>query len=205
MSEITLEKIDIIRERSGVTYAEAKEALEKVDGNVVDALIYIENNKKSSMDGIYTSKDEFIEWLKDIINKGNVNRIKIKKNDKVLVDIPVNAGIAATLTVLVWPPLLAIGLLTAVFTKITVEIVRDDGSVEVVNKIIKSTVKDMKDKMQDAASSIKDKFNSKSDDKNEDNSYSYTVKFDDVDKTDDTNDSCNTDDLDSTEKDNEKK
>ena len=176
-----------------------------VDGNVVDALIYIENNKKSSMDGIYTSKDEFIEWLKDIINKGNVNRIKIKKNDKVLVDIPVNAGIAATLTVLVWPPLLAIGLLTAVFTKITVEIVRDDGSVEVVNKIIKSTVKDMKDKMQDAASSIKDKFNSKSDDKNEDNSYSYTVKFDDVDKTDDTNDSCNTDDLDSTEKDNEKK
>lgn len=205
MSEITLEKIDIIRERSGVTYAEAKEALDKVDGNVVDALIYIENNKKSSMDGIYTSKDEFIEWLKDIINKGNVNRIKIKKNDKVLVDIPVNAGIAATLTVLVWPPLLAIGLLTAVFTKITVEIVRDDGSVEVVNKIIKSTVKDMKDKMQDAASSIKDKFNSKSDDKNEDNSYSYTVKFDDVDKTDDTNDSCNTDDLDSTEKDNEKK
>lgn len=199
MSEITLEKIDIIRERSGVSYTEAKEALEKVEGNVVDALIYIENNKKSSMDSIYTSKDEFIEWLKDTIKIGNVNRIKIKKNDKVLVDIPVNAGIAATLTALIWPPLLAIGLLTAVFTKITVEIVRDDGSVEVVNKIIKSTVKDMKGKMQDAASSIKEKFNNKSDDNNDDNSYSYTVKFDDADDTSDT------DNLDSTNEDNEKK
>jgi NACalpha-BTF3-like transcription factor len=212
MSEITLEKIDIIRERSGVTYAEAKEALEKTDGNVVDALIYIENNKKSSMDGIYTSKDEFIEWLKDIIKKGNVNRIKIKKDEKVLVDIPVNAGIAATLTALVWPPLLAIGLLTAVFTKITVEIVRDDGSVEIVNKIIKSTVKDMKGKAQDAFSSIKDKFSSKSDAKDEDNnSYSYTVKFDDADNTgttdatDDTDDTCNTDNMDNTDEDTEKK
>jgi NACalpha-BTF3-like transcription factor len=37
MSEITLEKIDIIRERTGANYAEAKEALEVSDGNVVDA------------------------------------------------------------------------------------------------------------------------------------------------------------------------
>lgn len=183
MSEITLEKIDIIRERSGVSYTEAKEALEKSDGNVVDALIFLENNKKSSMDGIYTSKEEFIEWLKDVIKKGNVNRIKIKKDEKLLVDIPVNAGIAATLTALIWPPLLAIGLLTAVFTKITVEIVKNDGTVEVVNKVIKSTVQDMKDKMQDAASSIKDKFNSKNDANDEDdNSYKYTVKFDDIDE-----------------------
>jgi NACalpha-BTF3-like transcription factor len=185
MSEITLEKIDIIRERSGVSYTEAKEALEKSDGNVVDALIYLENNKKSSMENIYTSKDEFIEWLKDIIQKGNVNRIKIKKDEKLLVDIPVNAGIAATLTALIWPPLLGIGLLTAVFTKITVEIVKDDGSVEVVNKIIKSTVSDMKDKMQDAASSIKEKFSGKSDANDEDsNAYKYTIKFDDINEDD---------------------
>ncbi|WP_347460460.1 hypothetical protein [Clostridium sp. DMHC 10] len=42
MEEITLEKIDIIKERTGVTYTEAKEALEASNGNVIDALVYVE-------------------------------------------------------------------------------------------------------------------------------------------------------------------
>lgn len=192
MSEITLEKIDIIRERTGVSYTEAKEALEACDGNVVDALIYIEQSQKSTMGNIYTSKDEFLNWLKDLINKGNINRIRIKKEDKVIVDIPVNAGIAATLTALIWPPLIAIGILTAVVTKVTIEITKNDGSIEIVNKIIKSgvkdgmhdvkeTMKDVKEKVFDAASSVKDKFVNKDDTKSEQNTYQYTVKFEDID------------------------
>ena len=193
MSEITLEKIDIIRERTGVTYTEAKEALEACSGNVVDALIYIEQSKKTTMNNIYTTKDEFLDWLKDLVKKGNVNRIRIKKDEKVIVDIPVNAGIAATLTGLIWPPLIAIGILTAVVNKVTIEITKDDGTVEVVNKIIKTgvkdtmqdmkeTVKDVKDKMFDAASSVKDKFTNKEDKNDEQNTYQYTVKFEDIDK-----------------------
>jgi Transcription factor homologous to NACalpha-BTF3 len=193
MSDITLEKIDIIRERTGVSYTDAKEALEACSGNVVDALIYIEQNKKTTMNNIYTTKDEFLDWLKDLVKKGNINRIRIKKDEKVIVDIPVNAGIAATLTVLIWPPLIAIGILTAVVTKVTIEITKDDGTVEVVNKIIKTgvkdtmqdmkeTVKDVKDKVFDAASSVKDKFSNKEEKNEEENIYQYTVKFEDIDK-----------------------
>lgn len=193
MSEITLEKIDIIRERTGVTYTEAKEALEACSGNVVDSLIYIEQSKKTTINNIYTTKDEFLDWLKDLVKKGNVSRIRIKKDEKVIVDIPVNAGIAATLTVLVWPPLIAIGILTAVVNKVTIEITKDDGTVEVVNKIIKTgvkdtmqdmkeTVKDVKDKMFDAASAVKGKFTNKEDNNDEQNTYQYTVKFEDIDK-----------------------
>lgn len=192
MNEITLEKIDIIRERTGVSYTDAKEALEACSGNVVDALIYIEQNKKATMNNIYTTKDEFIDWLKDLVNKGNINRIRIKKEEKVIVDIPVNAGIAATLTALIWPPLIAIGILTAVVTKVTIEITKNDGSVEIVNKIIKSgvkdtmqdmkeTVMDVKDKMFDAASSVKDKFGNKEEKNEEQHTYQYTVKFEDMD------------------------
>lgn len=39
--EITLEKIELVKDRTGVTYKEAKEALEAADGNVVDAIIAI--------------------------------------------------------------------------------------------------------------------------------------------------------------------
>ena len=178
----------IIRERTGVDYTEAKKALEVSEGNVVDALIYIEQNKKSAKDSLYTTKDEFLEWLKNLVKKGNINRIKIKKDDKVVVDIPVNAGIAATLTALVWPPLIAIGILTAVITQVTIEITKDDGTVEVVNKVIKggvkNTVNDMKDKVFDAASSFKDKFKDKDSRQDGKNTYKYTVKFDDMDNED---------------------
>lgn len=197
MSEVTLEKIDIVRERTGATYSEAKEALEAVNGNVVDAIIHIEKNKKSTLDSIYTSKDEFLTWIKDLINKGNVTRIKVKKEDKVLVDMPVNAGIAVTIIAYaIWAPIIAIGVVGAVVTNLTIEITKKDGSVEVINKIIKSTVQDVKekvndvasevkDKVNDVASEVKDKFSNKKDSassENQETVYTYTVKFDDDDK-----------------------
>lgn len=147
MSEITLEKVDLIKERTGVSYTEAKEALEASDGDVVDALVYIENKKKTK-GAFYQTKEEFINWIKDIINKGNVTRIRIKKDDTTLVDLPVTAGIAVTgLTAILSAPLLAIGVVSAVVTKVTVEITKEDGSVEVVNKYIKNTMGDVKEKI----------------------------------------------------------
>lgn len=196
MSEISLEKIDIIRDRTGVSYTDAKEALEECDGNVVDALIFLESKKKNIKNDLYTTKDELINWMREVIKKGNVTRIRIKKDDKQIVDIPVNAGVAAGLIAFVWPPLIAIGVLTAVFTKITIEIVKSDGSVEIVNKIIKNTAKDvkekvddlthdMKEKVEDITSDVKDKFDKKADSGKEDNVYQYTVNFEDEDKKED--------------------
>lgn len=45
--EITLEKIELVKDRTGVTYAEAKQALEEADGSVVDAIIAIEEKVNS--------------------------------------------------------------------------------------------------------------------------------------------------------------
>ena len=42
--EITLEKIELVKDRTGVTYREAKEALEAAGGSVVDAIIDIEES-----------------------------------------------------------------------------------------------------------------------------------------------------------------
>lgn len=209
MSEISLEKIDIIRERTGVTYTEAKEALEVCDGNVVDALIYIEGRQKNLKDDLYTTKDEFLKWIKEVINKGNVTRIRIKKDDKVLTDIPVNAGLAAGLVAFMYPVILALGIATAVFTKVTVEIVKEDGSVEIINKIIKTKAKDakakvdnitydmkekveditseVKDKVEDITSEVKDKFDKKFESSKDENVYKYTVTFEDIDKKDEDN------------------
>ncbi len=188
MVEITLEKIDIIKERTGVSYTDAKEALEECDGDVVNALIYIEAKQKKSpkfnMEEMYTTKDEFLAWIKDTVKKGNVTRIKIKKDETVVIDIPVNAGIAAGIVGLIFPALIGIGLLTAVLTKVTIEITKADGTVEVVNTIIKNTVEDVRVKMNDISEDVKEKFNDTKDsfsksnkDSSDENVYQYTVKF----------------------------
>lgn len=196
--EITLEKVDQVRERTGVTYAEAKNALEVANGDVLEAIIYIENIKEadakenSKLDA--ESIDEFKKWLKDLINKGNITRIRISKDEKEIVDVPVNAGIAAGVIAVIFPPILAFIVIAGVVTQIKIEITKADGTVEVVNKYISKAVDDIKDAASDVAEKVKnkveevkkDKFsfddfnvsNDKSKETNENNSFTYTVKFD---------------------------
>lgn len=205
MEKITLEKVDMVRERTKVTYAEAKEALEACEGDVLEALIYIEKNnenKTSAEKSFNNFKDECkntisIEelkaWFKELIAKGNVTRIKIKKDDQELVDIPVNAGIAVGVIAVVIPPILAAGIIAAIATKITIEITREDGTVEVINKYVSKVTNEVKNKATDFADKMKNKVNevkeetiwdndsdiSDSNKSNESAVYTYTVNFDD--------------------------
>lgn len=187
--EISLDKIDAVVERTYVSYKEAKEALELTNGDVLEAIIYLENKKNEENNQNFDSKnqsiDEFKEWLKEIINKGNVSRIKIKKDEEVLLDVPVNAGIAAAVIAISIPALLAFGVIAAVATKVTIEITLEDGTVQVVNKYVYDAAKDIKEKAVSIKDEIKDKFNintvkEKTEVKtSEDNVYSYKVEFDD--------------------------
>ena len=52
--EITLEKIELVKDRTGVSYREAKEALEEANGSVVDDIINIEE----SMDYINAHEED---------------------------------------------------------------------------------------------------------------------------------------------------
>jgi Transcription factor homologous to NACalpha-BTF3 len=142
--DIELERIDIVRERTKASYAEAKDALEKNNGNVVDAIIYIEKNQKNVFDNISGAGNEFVEKIKGIVKKGNVNRIRIKKDGKVLLDIPVNAGVVGgAIGIYTLPALVAIGAVAAVVSKVQVEVTRPTGEVEIVEDIAKETTGDV--------------------------------------------------------------
>lgn len=201
MEKITLEKVDMVKERTGATYEQAKEALEICEGDVLEALIYIEkiqsvseenNDSSKDDDANMVSIDELKAWFKQIIEKGNVTRIKIKKDDNELIDVPVNAGIAAGVIAIIIPPILAAGVIAAIATRITIEITMEDGSVEVVNKHVSKVANDVKNKAADFADMVKNKVNEMKNDNNRDNSdskqkvytgsdsvYTYTVNFDD--------------------------
>lgn len=94
-----MEKIDMVRERAGLSYKEAKEALESCNWDLVEAIVNAEQDKRTGQ-GFFTVKvftvkgKELIDKIKELIKQGNVSRITIKKEGQNIMSIPVNGGIA---------------------------------------------------------------------------------------------------------------
>ncbi len=80
--DISLEKIDTVVARTSATFKEAKEALEKTEGNVVEAIILIEDNKTSWTDNMSDKGERMIDKVKEILRKGNATKITVKKMEK---------------------------------------------------------------------------------------------------------------------------
>ena len=142
--EITLEKIELVKDRTGVGYKEAKEALEKCDGSVVDAIIAIEENvdKKTGCKANEYAK-ETVEKIREFVNKGNISKISVKHNDEVLMNIPVSVGLIGAV-IAPWGAIAA--AIAALGFKCKIELTTDDG------KII-----DVSEKVDGAAMAVKEK------------------------------------------------
>jgi len=126
--EITLEMIDQVRERTGVTYESAKKALEENNGSVVDAIIAIEKDQGSGT-------DEILEKIKSAVKKGNVTRIRMLRGDEEIANIHVNAGIAGGMVgLMAGPAVLVPAVIAGAIAKFgfncRFEIIKEDGTVE---------------------------------------------------------------------------
>lgn len=140
---IDLEKIDIIRERTGVSYKKAKEVLESTGGDVVEALIALEEQTDDSKwtKNMSMAGNEMIEKLKKVIEKGNVTRIIVKKDDEVMLNVPITAG---AIGVILAPLASLLGVTAALVTKTKIEIVQNDGRVVDLNEIAEEKVDEFK-------------------------------------------------------------
>jgi hypothetical protein len=131
-TEITLEKIELVKDRTGVSYKEAKLALEAANGSVVDAIINIEETINMSGHGKLNDRGaKLVDKVKAIVKKGNVSKIIVKKNGEVVLNLPVNVGILGTV-IAPWAAL--IGAVAAFGTKCDIELLTDDGRIIDVNE-----------------------------------------------------------------------
>ena len=145
--DINLEKIELVKDRTGATYAEAKEALEQADGSVVDAIINLEekmNKEHYAVDGGSLKDSPVFAKMKEIVDKGNVTRILIKKGDKNIVNFPLTAGVIGAALV-PWGAIL--GIAAAVGTQCDIEFVDENGDVIDINGKVVGAY----DKAKDAA------------------------------------------------------
>lgn len=125
--EITLEKIELVKDRTGVSYKEAKEALERTEGSVVDAIIAIEEGtdiKRPAKVNEYVQGT--IAKAKELVSKGNISKISVKHNGESILNIPLSVGIVGAV---VAPWGLIAGAIASFGFRCQVELITDEGKV----------------------------------------------------------------------------
>lgn len=128
-----LYKIDIIRERLGVSYKEAQEALEKAGGDVVSAIVSLEEEEISLHENFEHSKDKLVSQVHSILQKGNVSKVRVKKENNVVIEIPAAVGALGVVAMLLSAPFAVVaglGSIAAMLNDYTLEVVKKDGEVE---------------------------------------------------------------------------
>ena len=113
---ISLNQIDELRERTGVNYSDAKEALESCSGDMLGAIVYLEKNKKAKASRKGFSMSGLSDKIGSLLTKGSNTRIKMHKQERVIFNISVD--IAALIGIILFPliELIAVGLLIALLT-----------------------------------------------------------------------------------------
>jgi len=148
---INLEKIDLLKERANVSYKEAKEALENCDGDLVEALIWLEENEKiktssTKSDDTYRRnsrprrpENDYGKKIEDGVKNLHTMRFKVFKDNDTLLNLPATVAIIVGLFTL---PVSILALLAAVIFRYHIAIVKPDGESIVVDQAVKDTMKE---------------------------------------------------------------
>lgn len=118
--------------------------------------------------------NSIIEKVKELVKKGNVSRILVRRGDKVLVDVPVNVGVIGGVVALATSKVLLLaGVLATVGFGCTVEVIKNDG--EVVDVLNEESAQKARDMAAGVVEEVKGALNL---DKKEENGFEETVSAD---------------------------
>ena len=134
----TLEHVERLRERANVTYEEAKEALDACGDDLLDAIIYLENNGKvaspeggGSYKSSQTGQDEhghksykththtrgqtvatvfgrILRFLGRLVHRGNINNFEVWRDGALVFSMPVTVLVLLLIFMNIAVPILAI-------------------------------------------------------------------------------------------------
>lgn len=149
MKKITLEMIDQFIEETGFTFEEARAYLMAAEGDVELAI-----EAALAKDGNYSRKalDSLVEQVKELVRKGNLVRLVVKKKDEVLVNIPLGVGVfGAVFATFFSAAALGVALMSG--HEITLE--KQDGKVINVKDYLDKSIKKAKDSGEDLEEYVK--------------------------------------------------
>lgn len=179
MSSITIEMVDKVMERvPSASYKEIKEALVHSDGDILEAIIYLEENsgaikaKKKVEDFFEKSKEDAEEvrknteekigkdveelkaQLKELFAKSNRVRVVVEKEGKIIMNIPFTVGV---LGIAMMPLLTILGLSAAVLSKYRIKIQNEaDGETVDLGELNEEKATVLKDMFINTAKDLKE-------------------------------------------------
>lgn len=120
-----LEKMDLLRSRFNVSYAEARAALEAANWDAVEASIYLESSQRkpqSIVEELKVTGAELVETLKKLLHEGNISRVIVAdQQGRELLNLPINGALAVTVII---PALTAIGAVVVLAMDYTIKVER---------------------------------------------------------------------------------
>lgn len=139
---VRIEQIDELVKRANVSYEDAKEALEKCGGDMLEALIYLEKSKKIKKDNT-----SLFDKFKELLKKGNSTRFIIKKRENTVINLSVNVSILIAIFTF---HITALGLVLALLCGYKMKFETDKGEDLKVNQ----TINKVQDNIQDIKNDI---------------------------------------------------
>jgi len=144
-----LNQIDELRKRASVSYTDAKEALEKCDGDMLEALVYLEKNHKAHC-AQTGHKPSFLDKINGLLKKGSNTRFIMQKQDRIIFNISMNIAVLIAILTLPIIEFIFIGMLIALFTGHRFKLQGCNGDMSQINQAL--------DRVSDAAEDIKERF-----------------------------------------------
>ncbi len=126
--ELTIQAIEKVMEETGMEYKDAKALLEENDNDPEKAIGKIlggatEDEKKKTSD--------IMAQIKALVEKGNVERVQIRKDEQIVFSVPVNIGIIGGVLGLAYAPwALIAGAVASFGFGCQIEVVKEDGTKE---------------------------------------------------------------------------
>jgi len=122
--DYSLEKIDLIRERTGLSYSAARQLLTEAQGDVVEALVLSETGRQEEDNTRYgRMAGNMLEQVKKALVRSNRLRLRIKNEDRTVLEIPAALGLAGALLA---PKLAAAGAVALLLARYRLELQRPE-------------------------------------------------------------------------------
>lgn len=109
-----LEKIDVLRERMGIGYEEARTALNLAQGDVLKALDDLEKGQKGETREFEAQVCGFLDDVKSTLKSISHSTISLKRHENTIVSVSAPLGLALAYTVWRKPGLRMLALVGAV-------------------------------------------------------------------------------------------
>lgn len=160
MANYTIDDIELLRKKSGITYEEAVNLLEYHNGNLARSLIDLEKNGRLREDGptVRTAASGSQSWLKRLFDKLYRLRLMVRHDRIVVVNL---SSLFVIATVMFAPHLAVIGLIVSLVLGYRISVDRKNPAF--VNDTFDSMVKNAKQNVQSTMQSFSRSFSGEDD------------------------------------------